>query len=175
MIQINRFSFADYWLRTSVRVSLLPKINLTWHQWKRLNTEKFSLSVINSMEGLMNLIKCHFFLGCLWLFVAIHQDVDILEFSIELLDLQVTPVSRNTSVVVSVRTQDLQCCHGGDECRGSSHKIKMKKHSTKFLPVVVLNTNGRLQDISGAHSSILETQDSRDDVGGSYSLFGWEW
>ena len=46
----------------------------------------------------------------------------------------------------------------------------MKKHSTKFLPVVVLNTNDVVPDISGAHSSILE---DRTDIGASFStLFG---
>ena len=46
----------------------------------------------------------------------------------------------------------------------------MKKHSTKFLPVVILNTNDVVPDISRAHSSILE---DRSDIGASFStLFG---
>ena len=44
----------------------------------------------------------------------------------------------------------------------------MRKHSTKYLPVVVLNRNGAFADISGAQSAVKDVQDGFD-VGGSYS------
>ena len=48
----------------------------------------------------------------------------------------------------------------------------MRKQSTKYLPVVVLNRNGAFEDISGAHSAVKDVQD-RFDIGGSYSS-GWD-